>query len=157
MLLAGDVIFTEVRDLLAPRPPGAIHAAPSSRAITNNARPRLRTEQITLAGGALALWIVIALLLTPTEAKPAVKDPAEWRNELKETLEEADSDVCCTLEAPAARLRLPSHLRHLSSRASDVASVRETSEICADLSALADPGALEGALARVSTLLDATA
>ena len=32
----------------------------------------------------------------------------------------------------------------------------ELSEICSDLSALADPGALEGALARVSTLLNAT-
>ena len=37
-----------------------------------------------------------------------------------------------------------------------VASVRETSEICADLSALSDPGALQGTLARVSNLLDAT-
>jgi hypothetical protein len=37
-----------------------------------------------------------------------------------------------------------------------VASVRETSLICADLSALSDPGALQGALERVSALLDAT-
>jgi len=38
----------------------------------------------------------------------------------------------------------------------EVASVQTTSEICADLSALADPGALQAVLERVSTLLNAT-
>ena len=35
-------------------------------------------------------------------------------------------------------------------------TLREAAEICSDLSSLSDPGALEGALARVNTLLNAT-
>src|SRR5204862_3514883 len=38
----------------------------------------------------------------------------------------------------------------------EINALREVSEICNDLSALSDPGALEGALARVSTILSAT-
>jgi hypothetical protein len=37
-----------------------------------------------------------------------------------------------------------------------LSELREAAEICTDLSALSDPGALEGALARVSSLLNAT-
>ena len=108
-----------------------------------------------LGGRRLAVWIVIALLLTPTEAKPAVKDPAEWRNELKETLEEANSDVRCTPEAPQAP-QVPLAPQAPARAECQSGVCREASEICADLSALSDPGALEGALARVSTLLNAT-
>ena len=38
----------------------------------------------------------------------------------------------------------------------EINALKEVSEICSDLSALSDPGALEGALARVSTLMNAT-
>ena len=54
-----------------------------------------------LAAGALALWIVIAIFLTPTEVKPAMKNPAEWRNELKETLAKPIPTSASPVEAPA--------------------------------------------------------
>ena len=57
-----------------------------------------------------------------------------------------------SLVAPAH----PSHPSHRRSSAEVTDVRREVSEICGDLSALSDPGALEGALARVSTLLNAT-
>ena len=86
MQLAGDVIFTEVRDLLA----AATTQVQSVRDGLIRAHDRqaasIRQEQVMLAGGALAVWIAIALLLLPTEPKGAVKDPGEWRNELKESL-----------------------------------------------------------------------
>jgi hypothetical protein len=102
-----------------------------------------------LAGAAIAIWMVIAVLLLPAELKPEVKDPGEWRNELKETLKKpAPAPVAV---APAtAPPSIP------TAPVIEVAAVRTASEICADLSALADPGALQAVLQRVSTLLNAT-
>ena len=91
---------------------------------------------------------MIALLLFPTEPKPAVQDPAHWRNELKETLKKPIPVAAPTPAVPVAP-EVPV--------APDVlATLKTVAEICGDLSALSDPGALEGALARVSALLNAT-
>jgi hypothetical protein len=156
MLLAGDVIFTEARDLLT----AATTEVNSRRAeLTRHHEQRaaaLRTEQVKLAGGALALWIVIAMLLTPIEVRPAAKDPAEWRNELKETLAKPRPAAVALPETPPPAPQVPVPPQAPLEPSVRVASVRETSEICADLSALSDAGALQGTLARVSTLLDAT-
>lgn len=152
MLLAGDVVFTEVRDLLAAATNQIDSVRGELKRHHDSRTAAIRGEQITLAGAALALWIVIALALTPTEARPAVKDPAEWRNELKETLSKSIATPAA-LAPPAPAPEAP-----LAPMAPVVAlsSVREASVICADLSALSDPGALQGSLARVSSLLDAT-
>lgn len=156
LLLAGDVIFTEVRDLLAAVT-NQVDSVRGQLKIRHERRAAaIRTEQFMLAGGALGLWILIALFLMPTETKPAVKDPAEWRNELKETLSKPIPTPAAiappTFEAPPA----PPVLQSPQAPAVLLTSVRETSEICADLSAISDPGALQGTLARVSALLDAT-
>ena len=149
MQLAGDVIFTEVRDLLA----GATTQVQSVRDGLIRAHDRraaaIRQEQVMLAGVALAIWIGIALLLLPTEPKAAAKDPGEWRNELKESLKKP---IPVAPEPPKAtpepQVTIVPGI--------EINALREVSEICKDLSALADPGALEGALARVCTILNAT-
>lgn len=151
MLLAGDVIFTEVRDLLAAATNQVDSVRGQLKSRHEQRAASIRTEQITLAGAALAIWILIALFLMPTEARPAVKDPAEWRAELKETLSKP-APTPAVLVAPVA----PVAPLAPAEPGVAIASVRETSEICADLSALSDPGALQGTLARVSELLDAT-
>ena len=155
LLLAGDVIFTEAKDLMAAATTEVNARRLELRRHHDQREASIRNEQITLAGGALALWIVIAVLLAPTETKPVVKDPAEWRNELKETLAKPIPTSVAVLEAPPVPAVPPAPQIPLEPSVR-VASVRETSEICADLSALSDPGALQGTLARVSTLLDAT-
>ena len=120
LLLAGDVIFTEVRDLLAAATIEVNARRAELRRHHEQRAAAIRTEQITLAGGALALWIVIAMLLTPIEAKPAVKDPAEWRNELKETLAKPiPTSVALPDARPTGASGSPRLLRHLSSRASE--------------------------------------
>ena len=101
-----------------------------------------------LAAGALAVWIVIVLLLLPTEPKGAVKDPNEWRNELKESLKKPIPVVPETPKAPEPQVTVNPGI--------EINALKEVSEICSDLSALADPGALEGALGRVCTILNAT-
>jgi hypothetical protein len=155
LLLAGDVIFTEARDLLATATNEVSSRRSELRRHYERRAAAIRTEQITLAGGALALWIVIAMLLTPTEARPAVKNPAEWRNELKETLAKPIPTAVAVVDIPQAT-QVPVAPQTPVEPSVRVASVKETSEICADLSALSDTGALQATLARVSTLLDAT-
>jgi hypothetical protein len=152
LLLAGDVIYTEVRDILA----AAAAQVQSTRAALAREHDRraaaIRNEQRMLAGAGLAIWIVIALLFLPTEKHVAAEDPNQWRTELKETLKKP---VPATAEAA---LPSPASLASPASPASPdmIASLKTTSEICADLSALTDPGALDGALGRVSELLNAT-
>ena len=148
MQLAGDVIFTEVRDLLA----AATTQIQSVRDGLTRGHDRqaaaIRQEQVMLAGGALAVWIGIALLLLPTEPKTAVKDPGEWRNELKESLKKPIPVAPEPPKAPEPQVIIVPGI--------EINALREVSEICKDLSALADPGALEGALNRVCTTLNAT-
>ena len=141
MQLAGDVIFTEIRDLLAAAttqvesirggltratrsarggdPPGTDHAG----------RRRHRGLDRDRA----------AAVARPRR-RPAVKDPAEWRNELKETLKKP---IPVAPEPLARRRRPPSRSpSRAEPRRCTLAALQQVSEICSDLSALADPGAL---------------
>jgi hypothetical protein len=150
MLLASDVIFTEVRDLLAAATKQVDTVRGELKRRHDQRAASLRTEQLTWAAALLGIWMVIALFLMPTEARPSVRNPAEWRNELKETLAKPVATPP-VLVAPVPAVPLPP-----AEPSVPLASVRQVSEICADLSTLSDPGALEGTLARVNTLLDAT-
>jgi hypothetical protein len=150
--LAGDVIFTEARDLLAA---ATTQVQSVSEGLTRGHDQRaaaIRQEQLALAATGIAVWIVIALLLFPTEAmKVAAQDPAHWRSELKETLKKSipvAPETPKVVEAPPAPQPLEAQV--------PLALLKQAAEICADLSSLTDPGALNGALARVSTLLNAT-
>jgi len=150
MQLAGDVIFTEVRDLLAATATDV--QSVRDRLVRDHDRrtAAVRQEQMTLAGAAIAVWLIIALLFFPTEpVKAAVKDPAEWRNELKETLKKP-------IPTPQALQAPPAPQPPVIIPGIEINALKEVSEICSDLSALSDPGALEGALGRVNTLLNAT-
>ena len=148
--LAGDVIFTEVRDILAAAT-GQVQSVRDGLVREHDRRAAaIRQEQVMLAGLALAVWIAIALFLLPTEPKPAAKDPNQWRTELKESLKKPIPVVPETpkaIEVPQPPVIIPGI---------ELNALREVSEICSDLSALSDPGALEGALSRVSTILNAT-
>lgn len=149
MQLAGDVIFTEVRDILAAMTAEVQASRDGVRREHDRRAAQIRQEQVMLAGGALAVWMVIGVLLLPTGQKPGVEDPAQWRSELKNTIERpATATAPVTpqvLQAPAAP-QAPEW----------IGSLQQASEICNDLAALADPGALQGALERVSGMLNAT-
>ena len=153
-LLAGDVLFTEMRDLLS----GSIAQVQDARNVLRNHHERrtsaLREEQAMLAGGAIALWALIAVLLFPVAPKPAEKAP-EWREVLAETIKKPIPVAPAAPVAPTAPLAPVAPLAPMPPGVA-LSELREAAEICTDLSALSDPGALEGALARVSSLLNAT-
>ena len=154
MQLAGDVIFTEVRDLVGSTKADLEEVRIALARADQSRLAGIRQEQMILAGAALAVWIAIALLLMPTEPKTAVKDPAEWRNELKETLKKPIPITPEPVAAQPAPVIAAAPAGPPSSET--LAALKQVSEICSDLSALSDPGALEGALARVNTVLNAT-
>jgi hypothetical protein len=155
--LAGDVVFIEVRDLLS-NSIEQVHAARQTLSAATQARlSGLRREQAMLAGVAIAAWAIIAaLLVTPT--KPVtVKDPNEWRNDLAATIKkpipkEPETAKLKPVE-PAAPVAPPEPVPVVPSV--PVVALLEVGEICADLSTLADTGALTGALDRAAKVLDA--
>jgi hypothetical protein len=170
--LAADVIFTEVRDLLATVS-GQLDAVRGKlEADADRRLTAARNEQSMLAAASLGLWILIAIALTPV-AQRSAKDPAQWRAELKETLAKPaaivvpEPAVVVNAAAPSESIELPRDVGDAAGRSETapeapplpvvpLATVREVSDVCADLSALSDPNALEGALARITQVLDAT-
>ena len=74
MQLAGDVIFTEVRDILAAATTQvqSVRDGPDPRARSPRRRDPAGTGRCSPAAR-VVVWIAIALLLFPTEPKPAVE------------------------------------------------------------------------------------
>ena len=156
-LLAGDIVFTEVRDVLAEAT-DQIYTARTRLAAAHDRRvSALRREQAIIGAAGVITWIAIALLLvTPTKAEPA-KDPNAWRDELAQTIKKPvpkEPERTKPLE-PLERLEPVEPLRPAEPSVS-LRSVQTVSEICADLSSLGDTGALAGALERAATVLGAS-
>ncbi len=171
--LAADVIFTEIRDILAAASSQVDDARARMKADGDRRIAAVRQEQITFAAGLLAVWIAVALLLTPVPQKAATKDPAQWRNELKETLSKpipvapvpavvaegpapVNAEVPPTFDSLDAAAPPPAPAPAAMPASVPLESVRRISEICADLSAIADPVSLDDALRRITDVLEAS-
>ena len=169
LLLAGDVLFTEVRDLLNAVSEQLVTVRYTLRADAERRVAGLRQEQAGLAAGGIAVWLIVALVLLAA-GTPAAREPGEWRQELAETLKKptpAEVEVTSAAARESSN-ELRRDLADLSAGALakvEAASGREVgvpqidlkvvAEICADLSALTDIGALSGALARASDVIGA--
>lgn len=164
-LLAGDVLFTEIRDLLAVTI-GEVEQARNTLTAAHDARTSaLRREQSLLAAAGVLTWVVIALLLVvPPPAVPE-KKPEQWRQELaatikkpipKEPVRSADGPAGALAEAGREGAPTPVVVQVVSMGPTvPVTAVNEVGEICSDLSTLSDVGALSGALERAAAVLDA--
>jgi hypothetical protein len=154
-LLAGDVVFTEVRDLMS----SAIDEVEGARNTLNAATAArigaLRREQAMLAAAAVVLWAIIALVLATPTKPVAVKDPNEWRNDLAATIKKQipkEPEPARTKPVEPVERVEPVEPRE---PAVTVKALAQVGEICADLSTLSDLGALTGALDRAAGVLDA--
>ena len=152
LLLAGDVLFVEVRDLLNTVTEQVAGARQTLRSQADRKAAGIRQQQNALAAAGVALWFVVALLLMPGSVKPVSKEPGEWRQELADSLKKSvpaedlnlDIKKIDPVEVPAPMVAVAPQV-----------DLKAVAEICADLSALADIGALSGALARASDVLGA--
>jgi hypothetical protein len=151
-LLGADVIFTEVRDLVAAGLEQVRSARVTLAASHDTRIAALRREQALLAGAALGVWLLIALALAPPATATAVKDPGEWRQELAETIKKPLP--VATAEAPAVPAA-PVAPQAPAQEGVPLDLVLTAGEICADMSTLTDIGALAGALDRAAAVLDA--
>lgn len=152
MQLASDVIFTEIRDQLATISTQVQSVRTDLRSAGDGQIASLRNEQLMLAGAALVMWMLIAVLLLPAQTKPDVKEPGEWRNELKQTLQKPVAAPAPAVVTPVAPAPAPEPAVPMI----ELALVRQVSEICSELSALGETGALQAVLERVNNLLNAT-
>lgn len=160
-LLSADVIFTEVRDLVTSSV-GEVQEARSRMATAHDRQASgLRREQALLATAAILTWIVVAILLMPTPLPPPKKKD-EWLDQLAETIkkpipkEPLPKGTKLEPVAPVPLVPAPPAVPPVPAEPSiPVKAVRAVGEICADLSALSDTGALDGALERASAVLKA--
>lgn len=153
-LLAGELLFTEVRDLLSGAI-GQVQQARNTLAGAHDARvSALRREQAMLAAAGVLTWAVIALLLViPPQAVPE-KKPEQWRQELAATIKKPIP------KEPTTQALAPPPVAPVAPVAPmapgvPVSAISEVGEICSDLSTLSDVGALSGALGRAAAVLDA--
>lgn len=154
LLLAGDVLFTEVRDLLNAVAEQVTTTRYALRRQAEAGVAGIRQEQAALAATGLAVWAIVALLLLPGGKKDAVKDPTEWRQELAHTLKKSPAAEDLNLDIKKTEPELVP-VPAMVAMAPAGPDLKAVAEICADLSALADIGALSGALARVSDVIGA--
>jgi hypothetical protein len=154
-LLAGDVLFSEVRDLLS----GAIERvqqASNTLDAANEARvSSLRREQAMLAAAGVLTWLVIALVFFAQPEAVPEKKPEQWRQELAATIKKPIPKEPLQIPPPAPP---PAPVVQIVSMGPTVPiqTVNEVGEICSDLSTLSDVGALSGALGRAAAVLDAS-
>ena len=157
-LLAGDVIFTEVRDLLAAADDQVAGARQYLHRGTDQRLAALRWEQAALALGAVALWVIIALVMLPV-VPVVVKEPGEWRQNLavalKKPAEPAEPAKLAESVKPAEPAE-PAEPVEPIEPGIPVTALASVGEICSDLSALSDVGALSGALERAANVLGAS-
>jgi len=164
LLLAGDVLFTEVRDLLNAVTEQVVSVRQALRDKADATTAGLRQEQAMLAAAGVALWSIVALLLVPGHVKPVAQEPGEWRQELADTLKKSASapeDSAELLrdlaEAPLGREGgpIPEIEPLVIPPPPQTVDLKIVAEICADLSTLTDIGALSGALARAGEVIGA--
>jgi hypothetical protein len=166
-LLAGDVLFTEVRDLLSAVTEQVVAVRYALRRQADGQVSSLRQEQAALAGAGIGLWIFVALLLMPGSVTPAAKSSNEWRQQLAEKLEKPVPAEDLNLEIkkvePVEAL-VPTAERAELQPAAAAASpgveaprvdLKLVAGVCGDLSTLTDASGLSGALARASEVLGA--
>jgi hypothetical protein len=134
-LLAGEIIFTEARDLLDAL---RIQIARSRDQISTTANEReseIRREQMYLLGGGAGVLALVMLLLVPTSQRTQVEVAPE-------------PPEAAVVEEPPA----PAPVSPAVHRGADVSAL---ASVCADLAAITESSQLEPLLDRVRRLLDA--
>lgn len=162
-LLAGELIFTDVRDLLdAVRV--EIAETRQQIAATNGARQAdVRREALYLilaAAGVLALAVII--LVPPGRSAPRVEPPPETtvdetpssaasRAQVAEPVSEDPADVLHPLPEPA-----PPEVAAADASPSSAARLGEAAALCTDLARASEASEITGLLSRASAVLNAS-
>ena len=154
-LMAGDVIFTETRELMSATLDQINQARNTLNAAYDAQLSSLRQEQAMLAAATAITWIVIAFLLVIPPPPVVEKKPEQWRQELATAIKKPiPKDPALSPGPPTPPPVVVQQVVPMGP-AVPITAVNEVAEICSDLSTLTDIGALSGALERVAGILDA--
>ena len=152
-LLAGDVIFTEVRDLMTAATKQVATARDTLRQSGERRTAAIQQEQAMVLAAVVVIWLAVALLLVPT---PAQKETGEWREQLALAIKKpADTELNLPLAQVAPDVAM-APAPEVSTARLKPETLKTAAEVCADLSAIVDVGALPGALARACNVLGAS-
>lgn len=162
LLLAGEVIFSESREAMGAATAQVESARTRLASIHESRTASIRREQAILAAAAVLGWLVIAVLLVPPVTEAAAKDPNEWLNDLAATIkkpipkgpEPARKPEAEPAPEPVERVE-PARVEPVLPALS-LEAIQRVGEVCSDLSALADVGALTGALGRAAAAIEAS-
>ena len=154
-LLAGDVVFTETRDVMSTTIAQVSEARNVLNAVYDARLSGLRREEAMLGIAGLVMWIGIGLFLVYPPPPIVEKRPEQWRQELATAIKKPIPKDPSQAPAPPPQPQVV--VQHVVAMGATVpiSSVNEAAEICADLSSLTDTGALAGALERMAGILDA--
>lgn len=151
MLLAGDVIYSEIGDLLdevASEVSGARQAL--ARGVSAREAGTANAQSL-LAGGVLSVWIVALMLLVPLPRAPAPTAPSAQAPAIERPLTLGGPDRLGpdppAAEPPSSPAPLPAALP-----APDLSSL---AVLCADIGRVADATQLDPLLARAASLMRA--
>lgn len=151
MLLAADLVFTEGRTLLDTVRRQIAAAQTALDREQSRRAEAIGFEQMALAAGAVGVWLLVALVLAPV-GPGSTGTPRPAASALSGSTASSAASPSAASATSAAR---PSASPPAVSSTSSVA-LSAIAEICSDLAALSDIGALTGALARAADALDAT-
>jgi hypothetical protein len=161
-LLAADVIFTEVRDLLDAL---RIQLAQTRDQISARTRARestARLEQLWLIGGAAAVLILGMLLLVPVGREPSFPGPppdgeraTSARGTIDESFAAANPPVTRTARGGPETRPAPSAAAPVLAAPVMTVDLPAAAAVCTDLARVADSNEIGGLLSRASSVLDA--
>jgi hypothetical protein len=156
-LLAGDVIFTEIRDLVDATATQVSSVRDALRQDANSRIEKARREQAMLLGGGTGLWLTLAFLLallpatakgqaagapaTPSAAGPESFDLSLTPRAVAAATPEPPVAAAAEPEAPVENL--------------EVLRWRSISSICKELSSVSEVSSLSAAFARACDALGA--
>jgi hypothetical protein len=157
MLAAGDVIFTEARDLV-DAVGRELSAARQAMARGEGAREGgMANEQSLLAGALMAAWIVALILLVPVPRTAAPRGPTEVAVAPSARLDAADALNDLPLsQTPASRV-VPGPVAPVIAAAapSTTPLFQKLAALCLDLGRVSDAEELNPLLERATEVLDA--
>jgi hypothetical protein len=168
-LLAGDVIFTEIRDLVEATGVQVTSVRDALRQDTNGRIEKVRFEQATMVAGGAAFWVGLSLLLALLPMKAAGEAVASESSVKAQAAEHFDLSLETRApQAPAAKVAQPETAPVMATQVSaPVADVpvqedgpenlrwKAVAAICTDLASVKEVSLLSPTIARACEALGA--
>ena len=171
MLVAGDIVFTDARDLVDAAVRDLSDARQAMARVTSAREAGMANEQSLLAGALMAAWIFALILLVPVPAAPArLAEPAQLPDagglqlhlrdvpgpqDAAGTNQAATRKVPGAEVAPTAPVTPVAPVASLTPAAPEIPLVQSLADLCADIGRVSEATELSPLLERAAGLMGA--